>query len=133
MFKINRKFIYTLPLLSGFILSTNAFADEYLTSKEIRELLSGNSMTGIWNNKEFKQNIHSDGIVVVNVKTMQLYNIPWIANERNEYCEYWGEWGWGCYKLKKISKNKYLSIRTDTEKEEKSTWTIHPGFIDINM
>ncbi len=129
MFKKN-KYIY--PLV-GLVFSSGVSAAEYLTSKEIRSLVSGNSITGIWRGKEFKQNVHSDGIAVVNIKTMKLFNIPWIVNKKNEYCEDWGEWGWGCYKFKKISDNKYLSIRTDSKNEEKSTWTIHPGYIDINL
>lgn len=124
------KFIFSLL---GILFSSNSYAGDYLTSKEIKELVSGNSITGIWRGKEFRQNVHPDGMVTVNIKTMKQFNIPWIVNDKNEYCENWGEWGWGCYKFKKISNNKYLSIRTDTKHEEKSTWTTHPGYIDINF
>ncbi len=130
MLKVRNTYIYAIVLLSSFVFSTHA--GEYLNAKEIKLLVSGNSITGIWRGKLFKQNNHADGGAIVNIKTMKLFNVPWIANEKNQYCEDWGDWGWGCYKLKNIGDNKYLSIRVDT-KEETSTWTIHPGFIDINL
>ncbi|HFD32142.1 MAG TPA: hypothetical protein ENJ28_05475 [Gammaproteobacteria bacterium] len=131
MFKVKITHTYIIALLSSFVFSANA--DEYLNAKEIKQLVSGNSITGIWRGKEFKQNNHADGGAIVNIKTMQLFNVPWIANEKNQYCEDWGDWGWGCYKLKRIRDNKYLSIRVDTKKEETSIWTIHLGFIAINL
>jgi len=124
---------HRLAIILFLFISTTSNAAEYLNSKEIKTLVSGNSISGMWRGKEFKQNNHSDGVAVVNIKTMGLFNVPWIANERNEYCEDWGDWGWGCYKLKKTSKNKYLSIRTNIKKEETSTWTITPGYIDIKQ
>jgi len=115
------------------IFSSNVSAGEYLTSIEIKNLVSGNSITGIWQDKEFKQNVHKNGIAIVNIKTMKQFNIPWLINDNNEYCEDWGEWGWACYKLKKASGNKYLSIRTNTKNKEQSTWAVHPGHIDIGL
>lgn len=128
--------IAIMTFFISLLIVSNTPASEYLNSEEIRKVISGNSITGIWEEKEFKQNVHPGGIAVVNIAGMKLFNIPWIANDRNEYCENWGDWGWNCFKLKKVDNNKYLSVRTSTADKNKETdamWTIHPGFIDINL
>ncbi len=133
MYSFDKKNIKISALFLSVVFSLSINAGEYLTSQDIKNLVSGNSISGVWRGKKFKQNVHSDGIAVVNIKTMKLFNIPWRVNDKNEYCEDWGEWGVGCYRLKKVNVNKYLSVRTDNKNKEESIWTVHPGFIDINL
>jgi hypothetical protein len=113
-------------------LSCSAIAGDYLDSAAIRDLVTGNSLHGDYDGSKFKQNFHADGTVVVFIAGDQVYNVNWIANERNQYCEYWGEeWGWSCFKFQAPVDGKLTAVKVGDEKSV-YTWNLEPGFIDIN-
>jgi hypothetical protein len=128
---INKSLVSSLVLFS---ITTFAVGEsEYLKEFEIKKLMTGNSISGVWQGNIFKQNNHVDGIAVVNIKGSKINNIPWVVNERNEYCENWGSWGWSCYKFKKTTNEKILAVKVGSDKQNEVTWNWHPGFIDINL
>ena len=113
-------------------LSATAIADDYLDAAAIRDLVTGNSLHGDYDGSQFKQNFHADGNVKVFIAGDRVYNVNWIANDRDEYCEYWGEeWGWSCFKFKAPVDGKLTAVKVDDEKSV-YTWNLEQGFIDIN-
>ena len=124
------KAILPVALFAG--VSGSAVAGDYLDAGEIRELVAGNSLHGDYDGSKFKQNFHTDGTVVVNIKDDQIYTVDWIANERDEYCEYWGaDWGWSCFKFEAPVDGKLTAVKVGDEKSV-YTWNLEQGFIDIN-
>lgn len=117
-------------LMTGF--SSTAIADEYLDAAAIRDVVTGNSLHGDYDGSKFKQNFHADGYVVVFIAGDRVYNVPWIANDRDQYCEYWGtEWGWSCFKFKAPVDGKLTAVKVGDEKSVYN-WNLEAGFIDIN-
>ncbi len=107
-----------------------AQAESFLTKSEIIKLLSGNSLSGQWNGRAFKQNIHSNGMADVYFNN-SFYKIPWKINSKNEYCEDWAELGWYCSKIKNLTKSTITVIRYHRGKKIESIWRWHPGHIDL--
>jgi hypothetical protein len=126
---------FTTALLSAALMagvSGTAIADDYLDSAAIRDLVTGNSLHGDYDGSQFKQNFHADGHVVVFIAGDKVYDVNWIANERDEYCEYWGdEWGWSCFKFKQPVDGKLTAVKV-TDDKAVYTWNLSSGFIDIN-
>jgi len=121
-----------LPVALLTALSGSVVAGDYLDSAAIRDLVTGNSLHGDYDGSQFKQNFHADGTVVVFIAGDQVYNVNWIANERDEYCEYWGdEWGWSCFKFQEPVNGKLTAVKVGEEKSV-YTWNLEKGFIDIN-
>lgn len=124
------KAILPVALFAG--VSGNAAAGDYLNAGEIRELVAGNSLHGDYDGSKFKQNFHTDGTVIVNIKDDQVYTVDWIANDRDEYCEYWGvDWGWSCFKFEAPVDGKLTAVKVGDEKSI-YTWNLESGFMDIN-
>ena len=122
--------VLPVALIAG--LSGTAVAEEYLDAAAIRDLVTGNSLHGEYDGNQFKQNFHADGTVVVFIAGDQVYTVNWIANERDEYCEYWGEeWGWSCFKFKPPVDGKLTAVKVGDEKSVYN-WNLEQGFIDIN-
>lgn len=126
---------FTTALLSAALIATvsgGVLADDYLDSAAIRDLVTGNSLSGVYDGNQFKQNLHADGHVVVFIAGDKVYDVNWIANERDEYCEYWGEeWGWSCFKFKQPVDGK-LTAEKVADENAIYTWDLSSGFIDIN-
>ncbi|RED53618.1 hypothetical protein [Aestuariispira insulae] len=113
-----------LALSSGF-----AAANDFMNAKEIQTLMAGNSISGVHKGTPYKQNNHADGIAVVWMKGDKVRNIPWHVNDKDQYCEDWGEWGVICFNFMKLPDDKIKSVRTDGV-EGVANW--HKGFIDLN-
>ncbi|MBV1920130.1 MAG: hypothetical protein KUG73_05575 [Pseudomonadales bacterium] len=128
MFKYIQATAFSLCVL----LAANGEAEEakYLDSNEIEALISGNSISGIYQGKSFKQNNHSGGIAVVSIQGSKIYKIPWMTI-KNEYCENWNGNDWSCYKLKKREGNTVVAIKSDDN--SLNVWRWHAEFIDINL
>ena len=118
-------------ITAGFIAATCgiAMADDFMSAKEIQTLMAGNSISGVHKGTPYKQNNHADGIAVVWMKGDKVRNIPWFVNDKDQYCEDWGEWGVICFNFQKLPEGKIKSIRTDGH-EGIADW--HKGFIDLN-
>ena len=122
--------VLPVALVAG--LSGTAVAGDYLDSAAIRDLVTGNSLHGDYDGSKFKQNFHADGTVVVFIAGDKVYNVNWVANDRDEYCEYWGEdSGWSCFKFKQPVDGKLTAVKVADEKSV-YTWNLEEGFIDIN-
>ncbi|WP_020590583.1 hypothetical protein [Kiloniella laminariae] len=116
-----------LAFLTGL---SSAQAENYMNADEVRTLMSGNSISGVFgDNKAYKQRNHANGIAVVAVKGDPVRLIPWFVDDQARYCEDWLDWGVFCFKLRQgDTANKIISLRPSGE-ELGFDW--HEGFIDI--
>jgi len=127
------KALFQIVLVVGllnFNLYRSVQANESLTKKNIIKLLSGNSISGFWNGRPFKQNIHSTGIADVFFNNT-IYKIPWKVNQNNKYCEDWSELGWFCSILQIKNNKEIIAVRYKHGKKIESIWWLYPGFIDL--
>ncbi len=117
-------------LLFSFNDATPVYANAFLERQEIIKLLSGNSISGQWNGRAFKQNIHRNGIADVYFNNTR-YKIPWKVTSKHQYCENWGELGWYCSKLKNKINNTISVIRYQHDIKIESIWRWYPGEINL--
>lgn len=71
-----------------------------LTAAEIEEILAGNTISGTWNDLEYKQYHYANGIAIfVPEKGANVERI-WRVNDRsNVYETYWSATGWTHYRV----------------------------------
>ncbi len=76
--------------LTGLVLTNFAHAEFYTDGKALKQLLSGNSLVGTYNDLHFIQVLNTDGSLQVAVKgDKNILNATWFINEKTEYCEQW--------------------------------------------
>ncbi len=124
--------IILCTVFTGLTVHANAEQAQVLDAVQIQKLMAGNSISGIYEGKKFKQNNHADGIAVVYIAGEKVRNIHWIANDRDEYCENWGEWGWSCFKFSRSNGKKLSVVKQGNGNQPAISWDWHKGFIDIN-
>jgi hypothetical protein len=65
-------------------------AEFYTDAKALKQLLSGNSLAGRYNELEFIQTLSKDGTLKVVAKgDKTILKATWFINEQAEYCEQW--------------------------------------------
>lgn len=94
---------------------------EMLTAPEILELVSGNTLSGVFGaeNTRYAQRNHRSGITVVNIEGMPARLIPWFVKEPASYCEDWSDDGVLCYQIgRDTSSGTYFFQRADGSTSE---------------
>lgn len=76
-------------------------ADERrMTSLEIREALSGNSVEGMWGNTPFNTYFQPNGVMLYKPRGGPLETGKWRVDEKDDlYCSWTARLGWRCYEL----------------------------------
>lgn len=100
---------------------------QMLTASEILELVSGNTLSGVFGaeNTRYAQRNHRSGITVVNIEGLPARLIPWFVKEPASYCEDWSDDGVLCYQIgRDMSSGKYFFQRAD---ESTSELTVQEG------
>lgn len=130
--------ISALALLAAAFACGPASADPAkLSAPEIEEMMSGNSIFGLFPDgvTEYRQNNHADGVAVVVVKGDKIRNIPWEATEIDgvgHYCEDWSGDGWGklCFTVTREDQEKPV-FTNSKGKANSQNW--QEGFVDLNF
>lgn len=94
---------------------------EMLSASEILELVSGNTLSGVFGaeNTRYAQRNHRSGITVVNIEGLPARLIPWFVKEPASYCEDWADDGVLCYQIgRDTSSSKYFFQRADGSTSE---------------
>ena len=99
------------PLLAAIILvAAGAFADEPYqpTQQQLTELLSGNSMEGIWAGRPYLQYFDPDGITHYRERGGEETEGRWRVDENGRYCSVWPPAErWVCYQVTVIGNSLY--------------------------
>ena len=89
-----------LALFIAVFLSSVAVAQEQVNAKEIRALLSGNSIIGSWFGEEYKQYFAENGATIYSPKNAQSSPGEWRVNEaENTYESIWLRGQWTGYRI----------------------------------
>ncbi|AWZ02308.1 hypothetical protein RHODOSMS8_02793 [Rhodobiaceae bacterium] len=94
---------------------------EMLSASEILELVSGNTLSGVFGaeNTRYAQRNHRSGITVVNIEGMPVRLIPWFVKEPASYCEDWADDGVLCYQIgRDTNSGTYFFQRADGSTSE---------------
>lgn len=72
-----------------------------LSATEIKELFSGNTISGVFGEEEtrYAQRNHANGTAVIHVDGSPIRFAPWFTSEPDSYCEDWDKDGVFCFKL----------------------------------
>lgn len=76
---------------------------QFLTAVEITELVSGNTLSGVFGEHEtrYAQRNHANGLAVIHVEGQPIRIAPWFVQGSDLYCEDWGKDGVLCYRIRK--------------------------------
>ncbi|MGY8870375.1 MAG: hypothetical protein ACKVJE_08040 [Pseudomonadales bacterium] len=122
-------YLWMFACISLFSHIAHAESDSFLNAAEIHVLMAGNSMSGKYDGKDFKQNNRADGVAIVHIDGQKIQHISWIVNDNDEN---WKEWGWSCFKLKKLDNNKVIAVKRRVQAHEQYQWQCSNGFINLN-
>jgi hypothetical protein len=74
--------------------------EQRMTSLEIREALSGNSVKGLWGNTPFHTYFQPNGVMLHKPRGGPLETGKWSVDETQDlYCSWTARAGWRCYEL----------------------------------
>ncbi|WP_029042645.1 hypothetical protein [Cucumibacter marinus] len=112
-------------------------AEANLSAAEIEAMMAGNSIAGFYPDgvTEYRQNNHTDGTFIINVKGDKIRTLEWRAVEKDgvgHYCEDWSPEGWGelCFTVTRADTAK-PEFTNEAGKTNIQNWT--EGFIDLNF
>ncbi len=101
---MRRRTFTTFATLAAFTLTMPAIADTQTpgavqaTAEQIRQLLSGNTISGTWSGTTYKQYYHSNGVTVYVEDGRPPSRGKWrVKEDTNEYDSWWEQTGWTPY------------------------------------
>lgn len=112
------------------VCAVHADEKKMLTAAEITELVSGNTLSGVFGeeNTRYAQRNHRNGIAVVHIEGLPTRLIPWFVKEPGSYCEDWAEDGVQCFQISQdTSSGKHTLLSSDgTTSEPLAQVGFHP-------
>ena len=85
-----------------------------LSGQQIREALTGNTVSGEWGGTPYKSYFRPDGLTVYKPKDRPEESGRWRVDEENDqYCSWWARTGWSCYNVYRDGKTIIWEIPGD--------------------
>lgn len=94
--------VFGIALALTSVGTVHAEEKKLLTTTEIIEMVSGNTLSGVFGEKNtrYAQRVHANGIAVIHVDGSPIRIAPWFVKEPNSYCEDWDKDGIYCYQIR---------------------------------
>ena len=123
---------FVLTLVTA-VCTVHADEDKMLIAAEITEMVTGNTMSGVFGEDKtrYAQRNHCNGIAVVHIDGSPIRHIPWFVEAPDSYCEDWAEFGVLCFKVgQNTSTGERYFVRLDGTITKT---TVQEGFHSINF